>query len=43
MIRRHVAEWISKRDEYDADFNNIYLINGATDGIRVLHAVYNIM
>lgn len=35
MIRRNVAKWISERDGYDADFNNIYLINGATDGIRV--------
>ncbi len=36
LIRRDVEKFISERDKIQADYNNIYLINGATDGIRVM-------
>ena len=35
MIRKDVEKFISERDGIKADYENIYLINGATDGIRV--------
>ena len=37
VIRKDVEKFISERDGIEADYNNIYLINGATDGIRVSH------
>ena len=36
LIRTDVEKFISERDNIQADYNNIYLINGATDGIRVM-------
>ncbi|UYV83923.1 hypothetical protein LAZ67_X000614 [Cordylochernes scorpioides] len=35
VIRRHVAEFISKRDGYEADPQNVILVPGASDGLRV--------
>lgn len=35
LIRKDVAAYITERDSIEADYNKIYLINGATDGIRV--------
>lgn len=34
IIRKQVEEFISKRDGIKANMDDIYLINGATDGIR---------
>jgi len=34
-FRKDVAEFIEKRDGFPADYENIYLTNGASDGIRV--------
>ena len=36
LIRKHAEEFITKRDGFKADFENIYLVNGATDGIKVM-------
>lgn len=34
-FRKDVAKFIEERDGYPADYKNIYLTNGASDGIRV--------
>ncbi|KAG1700047.1 Alanine aminotransferase 2 [Nymphon striatum] len=34
IIRKHVAEYIERRDKIPADINNIFLCTGASDGIR---------
>ena len=36
FVRKSVAEFIEKRDgpAVQADFNNIYLTNGASEGVR---------
>lgn len=34
MVRKHVAEFLEKRDGYPADVESIYLINGASEGIK---------
>ncbi|XP_045495795.1 alanine aminotransferase 1 [Colias croceus] len=34
LIRRHVAEYISKRDGHPSDWNNICLVGGASNGIK---------
>ena len=36
IIRRHVAEFISHRDGVPCDFKNVYLVNGASDGIKTM-------
>jgi alanine transaminase len=33
-VRDKVAEYISKRDNVEADPNNIYITNGASEGVR---------
>jgi alanine transaminase len=33
-VREKVAEFIGKRDYLEADFNNIYITNGASEGVR---------
>ena len=35
IIRRDAADYISKRDGYPADYNNIFLSTGASEGIKV--------
>lgn len=35
IIRKHVAEYIERRDSIPADYKNIVLSNGASDGIKV--------
>lgn len=34
-FRKDIAKFIEKRDGYSADYRNIFLTNGASDGIRV--------
>lgn len=34
IVRSHVAEFISKRDGFPCSYNNIYLVNGASEGIK---------
>ena len=36
VIRKHVQDFITARDGIPANYENIYLTNGATDGIKVL-------
>ena len=35
IIRKHVAQYIERRDGHPADFSNIILSAGASDGIKV--------
>ena len=35
-IRRHVADFITRRDGCHASWDNIYLLNGASEGIKAL-------
>lgn len=35
-IRENIADYISKRDEYASNPNDIYLCNGATEGVRTV-------
>lgn len=35
VIRKHVAQYIERRDGIPSDYNNIILSNGASDGIKV--------
>lgn len=34
IVRKDIAEFISKRDGYHCDFNNIFMTNGASEGVR---------
>eukprot|EP00731_Ephydatia_muelleri_P026153 Em0018g253a len=34
VVRKHVAEFLEKRDGFPADMDCIYLINGASEGIK---------
>ncbi|CAK1544807.1 unnamed protein product [Leptosia nina] len=34
MIRRHVAEYIERRDGHKSDWNNVVLVGGASNGIK---------
>lgn len=38
VVRKHIADFITKRDGtgFPADPNNIFLLNGATDGIKAI-------
>eukprot|EP00239_Pterosperma_sp_CCMP1384_P002945 CAMPEP_0197849438 /NCGR_PEP_ID=MMETSP1438-20131217/12073_1 /TAXON_ID=1461541 /ORGANISM="Pterosperma sp., Strain CCMP1384" /LENGTH=515 /DNA_ID=CAMNT_0043462123 /DNA_START=190 /DNA_END=1737 /DNA_ORIENTATION=- len=36
LIRQHVADFITKRDGYECDPNNIFLSNGASAGINLI-------
>ena len=38
-VRESVADFISKRDGVRTNFENIYLTNGASEGIRTLMSV----
>lgn len=35
-FRKDIAKFIEERDGYSADYHNIFLTNGASDGIRVI-------
>lgn len=35
VIRRHVAEYIERRDGHPADWQNILISSGASDAIKV--------
>ena len=35
MIREHVAEYIERRDGHSVDIDDIYMLSGASEGIRV--------
>lgn len=41
IIRRHVAEYIAKRDGIPSDYKNVILSNGASDGIKSLLKLFN--
>lgn len=34
VVRKHVAEFLQKRDGFPADIESVYLINGASEGIK---------
>lgn len=36
IIREHVAEFISERDGFPCHHENIYLVNGASEGIKTM-------
>lgn len=36
IIRKHVAEFISQRDGVPCSYKNIYLVNGASEGIKTM-------
>ena len=36
IIRKHVAEFISARDDFYCSHENIYLLNGASEGIKTM-------
>lgn len=36
IIRKHVQEFITARDGIPANYESIFLTNGATDGIKVM-------
>ena len=36
IIRKHVAEFISQRDSVPCSYKNIYLVNGASEGIKTM-------
>lgn len=38
-FRKDIARFIEERDGYSADYRNIFLTNGASDGIRVCLSV----
>jgi aspartate/methionine/tyrosine aminotransferase len=42
FVRNSIKNFIEKRDGFPADANNIYLVNGASDGIQLLmSALFN--
>ncbi|XP_011304772.1 alanine aminotransferase 1 [Fopius arisanus] len=41
VIRRHVARYIQERDGIPADYKNIVLSNGASDGIKTFLKLFN--
>lgn len=41
IIRKHVAQFIEKRDGHPADYHNIILSNGASDGIKSFLKLFN--
>ena len=36
VVREHVAEFITKRDGFPCTYDNIYLLNGASEGIKTM-------
>ena len=36
IIRRHIADFISRRDGVPCSYNNVYLVNGASEGIKTM-------
>ena len=36
IVRKEVSDFISRRDGYPCDHNNIFLTNGASDGVKAL-------
>jgi alanine transaminase len=41
IIRRHVAEYISERDQIESDWQNIVLTTGASEGAKAILALIN--
>ncbi|CAG5100918.1 Similar to gpt2: Alanine aminotransferase 2 (Xenopus laevis) [Cotesia congregata] len=41
IVRRHAAEYIERRDGHPADYKNIILSNGASDGIKSFLKLFN--
>lgn len=41
IIRRHVAEYIENRDGFPADWQNVILTSGASEGVKCLFALIN--
>ncbi|XP_017877130.1 alanine aminotransferase 1 [Ceratina calcarata] len=41
IIRKHVAQYIEKRDGFPSDYRNIILSNGASDGIKSFLKLFN--
>lgn len=41
LIRRHAAEYIERRDGYPANFEDIVLTGGASDGVRAILSLVN--
>ncbi|KAK0168079.1 hypothetical protein PV327_001917 [Microctonus hyperodae] len=41
IIRRHVAQYITRRDGHPADYTKIILSNGASDGIKSFLKLFN--
>lgn len=35
-VRENIAKYIKRRDDYPANANDIYLCNGATEGIKMV-------
>lgn len=35
IVRKHIAEYIERRDGYPCDFNNIIVTNGASSSVKV--------
>ena len=36
IIRRHIADFISERDGVPCSYENVYLVNGASEGIKAM-------
>ena len=36
IIRKHIADFISTRDSVPCSYENIYLVNGASEGIKAM-------
>lgn len=36
LVRKHVAEFIYERDGVHCDYKNVYLVNGASEGIKTM-------
>ena len=36
IIRKHIADFISTRDGVPCSYENIYLVNGASEGIKAM-------
>lgn len=41
IIRRHVAEYIEKRDGFPSDWQNIVLTSGASEGVKCMLSLIN--
>lgn len=41
IIRKHIAEYIEKRDGYPCDWRNIVLTSGASEGVKLMFGLIN--